>query len=152
MRNKAESMHRGLAGVLKYEKVRFMLVGAVNTAVDFAVLLILSIVLGIPATLSNIVSTSCALAVSYVLNKKAVFGDADPNNRRQIILFVGVTLVGLWVIQGAIIIWLNSWFEALAPQLSLPFALMISKAIATIASLIWNYMWYSRVVFRKERK
>ena len=59
--------------MLRHEKVRFAAVGVVNTAVDFGVLLLLAIVVGWPVFLANIISTSAALATSYVLNKNAVF-------------------------------------------------------------------------------
>ena len=61
MRHMSISLQRG---VLKYEKVRFAAVGAVNTAVDFGILFSLSLFLGFPVFIANIISTSCALAVS----------------------------------------------------------------------------------------
>lgn len=152
MRHTTLSRHQGVAGLLKHEKIRFALVGAVNTVVDFSIFLTLSVVFGFSASIANVISTSCALALSYMLNKKAVFGDADPSNRRQVLLFIGVTLAGLWVIQSIIIAVMSSVLQALLPQLPLPATLAIAKIFATVASLIWNYIWYSRVVFRKGQK
>ena len=152
MRQSTQLLGKGVSNVLRYEKVRFALVGVVNTLVDFALFVTFSLIFGLPATIANIFSTSGALALSYTLNKKAVFGDTDRNNRRQIILFVSITLVGLWIIQGAIIVWLTSFLEIIFPQLSMVIILLGSKIIATGASLTWNYVWYSKVVFKKERK
>jgi putative flippase GtrA len=144
------SLRRTTLGLLGSQKIRFGLVGLVNTATDFAVLLSLVVVIGIPTTLANIISTSIALAVSYMLNKKAVFGNADGHNRRQIMLFIIVTLTGLWVIQTLVIVTTSNWLQVLIGNDHAAIVLIIAKIIATVISLIWNYLWYSRVVFRKK--
>lgn len=134
------------SSILSSEKIRFVAVGAVNTTIDFAILFILSSFAGVSVFLANAISTSTALAVSYLLNKKAVFKNNDTTNMRQILLFVAITLVGLWVVQG-IVIWLVSGMVQALLQLSDPVSLLIAKLIATLFSLTWNYLWYSRVVF-----
>lgn len=132
------------------EKIRFALVGVVNTATDFSILFLLTSVFGVATFAANIVSTSIALAVSYLLNKKAVFKNTDSHNYSQIILFIVVTLSGLWILQG-IIIWVM--LGVLEDQLHLAsgVALFGAKAVATLFSLIWNYLWYSRVVFHQAK-
>lgn len=134
--------------ILQHEKVRFAAVGVLNTAIDFVVLFSLVTLFGVSSLLANVVSTSAALVVSYLLNKKAVFGNTDAHNPRQMLLFVAVTLSGLWILQG-FIIWsvtsvANTWLMLTAGA-----TLLIAKVIATLFSLTWNYLWYSRVVFRK---
>lgn len=136
--------------VLKYEKARFIVVGAINTFVDFAILLTLSLLLEFPLFLANGISTSCALAVSYLLNKKAVFGSNEPHALRQIILFLVVTLTGLWVLQTAVIVGIAAILHGIVSNLNEGVTLVIGKVIATVVSLTWNYLWYSRVVFRKK--
>lgn len=134
--------------ILQYEKVRFAAVGVLNTAVDFVILFSLVTLLGVPSLMANVVSTSAALAVSYLLNKKAVFGNTDAHNPRQMLLFVAVTLSGLWILQG-LIIWNVTNVAGAWLALSAGVTLLVAKAIATLFSLTWNYLWYSRVVFRK---
>ena len=138
--------------LIKFEKIRFVLVGALNTAVDFIILLLLATSIGVPASIANIISTSIALLVSYVLNKKAVFGNTDTNNRTQFILFVLVTLFGLWVLQTIIITIVSSilsqWLGIAATNAAI---LIIAKLAATVVSLTWNYLWYSRVVFSQKK-
>jgi putative flippase GtrA len=131
------------------EKIRFVLVGVVNTVTDFSILFILASVFGVATIIANVISTSIALSVSYLLNKKTVFKNSDTHNYRQAILFVVVTLSGLWIIQG-IIIWVTiGIFSSL--HLHDKEALFGAKLVATVFSLIWNYLWYSRVVFRQEK-
>ena len=132
---------------MRHEKVRFILVGAVNTSIDFIVLFALVDLFGAPTIVANIVSTTVAVAVSYVLNKKAVFGDTDTHNVTQIALFVVVTLTGLWVLQGIIIAVLAPWLQTFVGK---NIALFGAKLVATVFSLTWNYLWYSRIVFKKK--
>ena len=131
------------------EKIRFVLVGVVNTVTDFSILFILASVFGVATIIANVISTSIALGVSYLLNKKAVFRNTDTHNYRQVILFVIVTLSGLWIVQG-IIIWATVGMIAVIVHDD-KVALFGAKLIATLFSLIWNYLWYSRVVFRQEK-
>lgn len=65
-------------GILRHEKVRFAAVGAVNTGVDFGLLSLLALVIGWPILIANIVSTSSALVVSYILNKKNCLSQRRP--------------------------------------------------------------------------
>jgi putative flippase GtrA len=150
MGQKTISSRYGLSYFVKNEKIRFGLVGVVNTVVDFSVLLSLVVILGIPSVIANIFSTSCALIISYLLNKSAVFGNKDANDYRKIVLFVIVTLTSLWGIQTVVIVGVGGFISGLVPQMSAVVVLTIAKVIAIAFSLIWNYLWYSRVVFRKK--
>lgn len=134
---------------LASHKVRFGLVGVVNTLVDFAILFLLAKLFGVPTVVANVISTSCAVVVSYTLNKKAVFGNTDRTNHRQVIQFVIVTLSGLWILQSAVILGITT---SLASAGHSDLVLFVAKLIATAVSLVWNYMWYSRVVFRKHHE
>ena len=130
------------------EKIRFVLVGIVNTIVDFTTLFLLAVGLGLPPLIANIFSTTAALITSFVLNKKAVFHDTDTHNLRQVLLFLAVTLAGIWGVQAAVIFVVSelalAWFAVGGPM-----ALLAGKIVATGFSLVWNYLWYSRVVFRR---
>lgn len=137
-----------ISRVLQHEKIRFAAVGGLNTVVDFTILFSLVTLLSISSLVANVVSTSTALVVSYLLNKKAVFGDTDAHNPRQMLLFVIVTLSGLWILQG-LVIWSVTNVADMWLMLSAGATLLIAKVIATLFSLTWNYLWYSRVVFRK---
>ena len=135
--------------LVRFEKIRFALVGILNTFVDFVILFTLVGLFGMPSLVANIISTSVALAVSYLLNKKAVFGNTDTHNHRQIIFFIIVTLSGLWVLQSLVITGvttlLHTWLTASDGSV-----LFVAKLVATFFSLTWNYLWYSRAVFKKE--
>lgn len=130
------------------EKFRFALVGGFNTALDFG-LLFLFVNLGFDKIIANYISTSIAFVFSFFANKTFTFratGDA----RREFITFVTITLFGLWVLQPIVI----TGVTALAAPLDISESAILigAKLIATIISLIWNYIMYSRVVFRKKEQ
>ena len=128
------------------QKVRFMIVGGANTALDF-ILLFLFTGLGVDKIVANYFSTGISLIFSFFANKKFTFKHKTGSAKKQFALFLIITLVGLWVIQP-IIIWFST--STLTPYItSEPINLFIAKLIATVASLIWNYLLYSRLVFKK---
>ena len=131
------------------DKLRFAIVGSINTALDFSILFILTMLFNISKELANFISTSVSFLFSFFANKKYTFKSTSKNLKRQFILFTIVTLFGLWVIQTIIIAAITPVFTNLG--INKPAALLISKLIATAASLIWNYTLYSRVVFKKPK-
>lgn len=126
-------------------KLRFGTVGAANTAIDFGLLFVFRS-LGLPIIPANILSTTAAFCFSFFANKKYTFKSRG-NVKRELILFVVVTLFGLWVLQN-IIMQLILW-PLHATNLPVETSLLIAKVLATLVSLVWNYVMYSRVVFKK---
>jgi putative flippase GtrA len=127
------------------EKIRFGLVGALNTASDFAILNILAVGFGVPVVLANTVSTGLCMVMSFFLNKKWTFKSTGKNYLREVVLFFVFTIIGMWVISNGIMALLvpmmPDWPELL--RVSLP------KVVATVASLIWNFLAYRYIVFKK---
>ena len=126
------------------DKIRFILVGGTNTAIDFGILFGLN-ALGLPTIPSNFISTSVALVFSFFANKKFTFKDNDSKDKTQFIKFLGITLFGLWAIQPAII-----WLVSLILQplnLNEYLILLTGKLLATCATLIWNYLLYRKFVY-----
>jgi putative flippase GtrA len=123
-------------------KLRFASIGGINTAIDFGTLFLLSGI-GVNKYIANFFSTSVAFIFSFFANRTFTFKSTG-SARKQFIPFLIITLSGLWLLQPAII-WLT-----LLPlgALDESVALFIAKLIATVASLIWNYILYSRVVFK----
>jgi putative flippase GtrA len=125
---------------------RFALVGAISTTIDFGILLLLKS-LGLPAVLANVCSTATAFVFSFTANKKYTFKATDTNIVREIVLYVLLTLIGLWGFQSAIIhLTLDPITHILGGHKTL--GLIASKFLATGVSLVWNYIMYSRVVFK----
>lgn len=115
------------------------------TALDFALLIVLDSFTPLTAVEANIISTFTAFCVSFAANKRYTFKTSGTNVIKEMVLFTLFTLFGLWVLQSAIIHWLLPSIENLIASREV--ALIITKAMATFVSMIWNYFTYSRVVF-----
>lgn len=131
------------------EKVKFIIVGGANTAIDFVILFGLTF-LGVDKLVANFFSTSVALVFSFFVNKSFTFKNETKNAKKQFALFLVITLFGLWVIQPLVILGVTSLTESFITNSAV--SLFIAKLVATVASLIWNYIFYSRIVFKKEVK
>lgn len=128
------------------QKIRFMLVGGLNTSIDFGLLFLLR-AFGLPTIPANIISTASAFCFSFFANKKYTFKTTDTNVKREIISFIAVTLFGLWVLQTIVIATVAPLLAMFIPSMDM--ALLGAKLAATIVTLVWNYVMYSRVVFRQ---
>ncbi len=134
----------------KNKKIRFGAVGIVNTAVDFIVLLMLTLVFGVATSLANIISSSCALITSYVLNKKAVFH--GEGGARQALLFLVFTLLGIWLVQTTTVVLVEqALLSFTGTDGKSAWVLLVAKIAGSVVTLGWNYLWYSRVVFRQPK-
>ncbi|MBC7943335.1 GtrA family protein [Candidatus Saccharibacteria bacterium] len=128
------------------EKLRFGVVGGANTALDFGILFVL-VFLGLDKFVANFLSTSIAFIFSFFVNKSFTFKSKGGNAKKQFGMFVLITLFGLWVIQPIIIVWVGWVISDLGIPDSL--VLFIGKLLATVVTLIWNYVLYAKYVFQK---
>jgi putative flippase GtrA len=112
---------------------KFAVVGVVNTAIDFVIFTALVSGASWPPVLANVVSYSCAVANSFLLNKHWTFSEKRGQGRaiRQFVLFAGCNLVGL--ILSTTIVW----------ALAQPLGALAAKAVSIVATFAWNY-WTSR--------
>jgi putative flippase GtrA len=82
--------------------VRFLLVGAAATLIDFALFIGLANTLGLPngrVWLAKIASGTVGLAMSFYLNRTWTFAAVSHRLAPQVVKFVAVTLVGVYGIQ-----------------------------------------------------
>ena len=127
----------------------FSVIGGINTALDFIILFVLAS-FGVKIFIANIFSTGTTFIISFLMNKKITFKSVSNNKKeliREMVLFILVTLFGLWVIQNIVISTAMPIFENLLKNKRI--SLLLSKLIATIISLIWNFILYKKVVFKK---
>ncbi len=131
------------------DKLRYLVVGGFNTLLDFIILFGL-VALGLNKIPANYISTTITMVISFFLNKEFTFKSKDKATKRQFLIFLSVTAFGLWAIQPVIIL-ISGWFLDNTGWND-TVILFISKVLATVASLIWNYLFYSRLVFKKDNK
>jgi putative flippase GtrA len=131
------------------KRIRFVLVGGTNTIIDFGILFILSY-LGLYIIVANIISTFVAFVFSFTANKHYTFQEKGGNIFKQIFLFIIITLFGLWVLQSIVItLTYHILYNFINNQF---YTLIFSKLLATILSMIWNYIMYSKIVFISHAK
>jgi putative flippase GtrA len=112
------------------------MVGAFNSALDFAIFSSLVYGMGLSPLPSNVTSYSAGVVASFFLNRRWTFATAsDGRISRQFASFLVVNVVG--VALSTIIVWIAS-------QMVTP---LVAKFGATIVTFIWNYCGSSRFVF-----
>jgi putative flippase GtrA len=144
--------------------IRFIAVGITNTIIDFAILNILVFAFGLNKIVANSISVTIAMLVSYSLNHYVVFRQSNENHARKFVLFIIITAFGLFAIQNLIIyffVHIFTWPGNVATnvlhfiglnQLSKAFVILnFAKAIASAATLVWNYFMYKKFVFTKSK-
>ncbi|MBL7053566.1 MAG: GtrA family protein [Candidatus Portnoybacteria bacterium] len=130
---------------------RFLVIGFLNTAIDFTILNILmwwtGIYSGLSIILLNAISFSIAVFNSYFWNKYWTFKDKEKVEAKEFSQFILVTLIGLAINSGIIfgVTTLVSPMFGISPELWANLA----KAAATGFSLIWNFAGYKMFVFKK---
>lgn len=82
--------------------VGYVLVGSLNTALDFVIYTVLSSVAGLEPVLANVLSTAVVASISFVLNYRVVF-KSSRSPWHALGLFLGVTLFSAWVVQSAVV-------------------------------------------------
>ena len=111
-----------------HEFMRFCLVGAVNTGVDFTVFAVLSN-LGVLMLVAQCVSYTCGVLNSFLLNRTWTFRGRGQSSG-QLIRFLTLNLGTLTITYGLLV-----YFHT-----SLAWPLLVCKLLATAASLGDNYL------------
>ena len=122
--------------------MRFAGVGVCNTAIDWALFLVLHDRLGI--TLANFFSSSSGMVFSFVVNGLFTFR-TERLTLRQALLFVATTGAVMWVAQPLLI---HGWLWALERLVDDADLRLAAAKLASIAcSLVLNFAAYRLVVW-----
>jgi len=117
--------------------LRFLIVGAVNTGVDFGIYLLLTRYLGVPYVLSTVISVGCAMGVSYLLHKAITFRNREPHSVNKVAKFLCVGLTGMAINAG--IVYCGVHIFGIYD--------LYAKIGATLAVLIWSFLLQKIWVF-----
>lgn len=136
-----------------FQIAKFAITGGLNTLIDFTVLNIFSsltqVVGGIFIVPINIISFSVATINSYFWNRHWTFqraGEREKMKGGEFLTFIAVSVVG--VLLNTSVIYLLTTFVSAPEGFSGSWWLNISKVIATLVSLVWNFLGYKFIVFR----
>ena len=137
------------AGIL-HSVVRFMLVGALGTLIDFCLFAVLSAQFSAPTILANTLSYSAGIVNNYFLHRKWSFVDRPPKVARlQFMQFVSVSLSAL-VLNNLMVFLLVPLFSPLLADSKL--AAMCAKVCATGVGMCWNFVANHLWVFETRTK
>ncbi len=131
---------------------KFVIVGFINTAIDFAVLNLLmyltNIYKGPEIIIFNAISFTAAVTNSYLMNKYWTFGDRSRTGAaKQFVEFLAVSIIGI-ILNTAIVYSVTTLIQ---PMFGLGVKLWanFAKVIATAVVLGWNFIGYKFFVFKK---
>jgi len=131
-----------------WQLAKFGLVGVLNTAIDFGILNFLSVLTSATAGTAlipiKIGSFSVALVNSYFWNKGWVF---EGKKRASPVTFAIVSALGIIINVGTVYA-LTTIIEA-PGNISPSLWLNVANVGATGLSMVWNYLGYRLVVFKK---
>ena len=144
---------------------RFLVVGLFNTGLDFSILNALVFGFGLSRLPANIISSSVAMVMSYMLNHRFVFRHDEEKNLKQFLVFIVITAFGLLVLQNLTIYIFTHQLRSVPDAMHTVLDWVVSgvftkefielnfgKAVATIVTMVWNYKLYQRFVFVAKNK
>ena len=121
------------------EALRFIIVGVMNTLIDFAIFFALVLGFDLHVALANVIAFSVAVINSFFMNKYWSFRNRASNlqSGRQLALFVAVNLGGMALSTATV------W--GLADVIPL----VLAKVLATVVSFAWNFIGSRQLVYRR---
>lgn len=137
-----------------FQFAKYATVGFANTAVDFGVLNFLmwltKIYSGKEIFFLNSISFLVAVTHSYAWNKLWTFRAKEKDITEQFLQFLAVTLIGL-LINGGIVYMITTWLSPMFGLSAIAWA-NVAKVVATAVSLVWNFIGYKFIVFKKKNE
>lgn len=118
--------------------IKFGLVGAMNTLVDFCVYQLL-VYWGLHYAAAQCVSYSCGLLNSYLFNSRWTFGHGRKYTKKEFIRFLAVNLVSL----GISVLLLRLCYDVIGIESNL-----IAKGIVTVLVMVVNFLGNKLFVFK----
>jgi len=131
---------------------KFAVIGVINTGIDFLILNALVYVTQIKEGTGliplNLISFTAAVVNSYYLNKRWAFQDNSSNEGgKKFSLFLAVSVIGALINTGVV----HAVSTYIDPMFGLDQTLWLNvgKLAATAIGLIWNFLGYKLLVFKK---
>lgn len=120
---------------------RYIFVGGIATVVDWSVLFLLTEVANVYHLVSAIFAFVAGLITNFLLSKPFVFkaNEARVKPLMEFVSYAVIGVVGLGITELIMFIFTNCW----------GIHYMVSKAIATVVVLIWNYIARKTLVYKK---
>lgn len=125
--------------------MKFLVVGSVNTGVDFVLFFIFANLLYLYPPAANLLSTGLTLILSFFLNYHFVF-QSQKNKWSVAVKFVLITLFNVWIIQTGIIYLLtHSFTDSQFYADHVWTSNLLIKIAAVCVSLVLNFIGYKTI-------
>jgi len=138
--------------ILKF--LKFGVVGASGMVVDFAVLILMRDVVGLPDLWANTVSFTTAATTNYFLNRIWTFRSQDKHVGVEYLKFLGVSIIGLGINNGVLYLSSLLWPEAYSSSITLLGmnidVFYIFKLVAIAITTLWNFFGNMLFTFKKK--
>ena len=120
---------------------RYLFIGGIATIVDWSILFILTEFIFIHYLLSAIIAFIAGLIINFILSKLFVFksNEVSMNLTIEFTIYSIIGIVGLSITELIIFIFTNY----------IELYYMLSKMIATIIVLFWNYIARKLIIYKK---
>ena len=119
---------------------KFGIVGGIAFVIDYSILVICKELLGLNVLLSAAIAFSISVIVNYILSVKWVFDVNNDNKKKNFILFVVLSIVGLLLTE--LIMWLGTD--------KLKISYLIVKIVATIIVMVFNFVTRKILLEKKD--
>ena len=121
---------------------RYIFVGGASFVADYALLHIITEAFGVPYLISGIISFIAGLCVNFALSKLLVFSAKSDKKQatKEFIVFAIIAVCGLGITEGLMWIFTEKlgWYY------------MLSKAVAAVIVLFWNFFMKKILLYRKK--
>lgn len=132
--------HRLIATRPKVKQfVKFGLVGALNTLLDYGLYTVFVTFLDIHYLVANALSFGVAVTNSFILNRKWTFRQTGTNWQHEGLKYLAVYCAGLGIGEGFLFLLVDRWH----------FHELIAKAFVVALVLFWNYIGIRFWAFRQ---
>lgn len=121
--------------------LKFVVVGGFCGLLDLIFLYLLTDIVHLWYLYSGVLSFIVISVISFLLNKKLTFRDKNKNYKRQYIIYIGITFVGL-VIN-------NSFLYIFTEFLAIWY--ILSRVFSSLIALGWNYTVSKKIIFSNNK-
>ena len=117
--------------------IRFLLVGVVNTAIQYVVFVVLYEVVGINYLLASIAGYCLGVLNSYLLNRRWTFASGNARILPEAVRFTTVNLLALGANTGLLFVLVST--QSIRPRIAQLWAITASVSVNFILNKTWTF-------------
>jgi putative flippase GtrA len=121
-------------GKLIAQFLKFGVVGVIAFFIDYGVLMLLSVGIGLDPVVSAAISFTVSVVFNYVASMRFVFTHReDLSKRREFVIFVILSVIGLLINEAIMYVGIQALGKS-------ALAITVTKVIATAVVMVWNFL------------